>query len=81
MKDLMLTLADIMPIETMIESLGEDCKEFNLAPSEELKKKIIMGAHMLCLKEAIELGGGIDKFTKRMDALEKADKFFKPTLS
>ena len=81
MKELMYMLADIMPMETMIESLGEDCKEYNLIPSDELKSKIIMGAHMICLKEAIEKEGGLDNLTKRLGELEKADKIFKPSLS
>ena len=81
MKELMYLLADAMPMEAMIEALGEDCKEFNLIPSEDLKKKIILGAHMICLKEAIESEGGIENLTKRMGELKKADDFFKPSLS
>ena len=81
MKELMYMLADAMPMNAMIESLGEDCKEFNLIPSDELKQKIIMGAHMICLKEAIEKEGGIDKLTKRLGELERADNLLKPTLS
>jgi hypothetical protein len=81
MKELMYMLANAMPIETIIESLGEDCKEYNLIPSDELKQKITMGAHMICLKEAIEKEGGIDKLTKRMAELERADNLLKPSLS
>lgn len=81
MKELMMVMASVMPIETLIESLGDDCKEYSLIPSEDLKQKIIMGAHMVCLKEAIELSGGVEQFNSKLNDIQRADKFFKPSLS
>ena len=46
-----------------------------------LKQKILISAHMVCLKEAIELEGGVEQFNSRMDNIQRADKFFKPSLS
>lgn len=81
MKELMMIMANVMPMESLIETLGDDCKEYSLIPSEELKQKILIGAHMVCLKEAIELSGGVEQFNSKMDHIQRADKFFKPSLS
>lgn len=74
-------MANVMSMESLIETLGDDCKEYSLIPSEDLKQKIIMGAHMVCLKEAIELSGGVEQFNSKMDHIQRADKFFIPSLS
>lgn len=78
---LMIMLTEVMPFETMIESLADDCLTYKMAPTEELKSKIIMGAHMVCLKEAINQEGGVEALDKRIEDLKKADEFFKPNLS
>lgn len=75
----MYALAEAMPFEEMVLMMSRFCNEYKDNPSKDLHEKISMQAHMMCLKEAIELQGGVESLTKRLDDLEKADNFFKPS--
>lgn len=79
MKQLMYALAEAMSFEDMVLMMSKFCNEYKDDPSKDLHEKITMQAHMICLKEAIEMQGGIDNLTKRLDELQKADEFFKPS--
>ncbi len=75
-----MAVAEVMPLETMIGTILEDCKQYQLIPTEDLRQKIIMGAHMICLKEAMNQERGFENLSKRMEKLKKTDDFFKPSL-
>lgn len=79
-KNLMMALAEVMPFEAMVDNILEDCQEYKLVPTEDLRKKIIMNSHMICLKEAMDLEGGFENLSKRLKDLKKADDFFNPSL-
>lgn len=79
-KNLMMALAEVMPFEAMVDNILEDCQEYKLVPTEDLRKKIIMNSHMICLKEAMDLEGGFENLSKRLKDLKKANDFFKPSL-
>lgn len=79
MKQLMYALAEAMSFEDMVLMMSRFCNEYKDNPSNELQEKITMQAHMMCLKEAISLQGGVGNLAKRMEELEKADQFFKPS--
>ena len=81
MKELMMMVADIMPFETMVESMVQDCNEYKLVPTEDLKKKIVLGAHMICLKETMDQEGGFEALNKRLQTLKQADQLLNPNLS
>ena len=75
----MYALAEAMSFEEMVLMMSRFCDEYKDNPSKDLHEKITMQAHMICLKEAIQLQGGVESLTKRLDELEKADNFFKPS--
>lgn len=75
----MYLLADSMSFEDMVMLMSKFCNEYKDNPSDDLQEKITLQAHMMCLKEAIHLQGGIESLTKRLDELQKADEFFKPS--
>lgn len=79
-KNLMMALAEVMPFEEMVDNILEDCQEYKLVPTEDLRKKIIINSHMICLKEAMDLEGGFENLSKKLKHLKKADDFFKPSL-
>lgn len=79
MKDVSITLIEMIPFDIMVQILEKDCKKYLESPSEELKSKIIMGCNSIALKQACEKEGGSEKLIEKMDELERAQKFFTPS--
>jgi hypothetical protein len=77
MKDLMLLLADTLPLDLLLDKLESDIKEYKLTKSPEKLDFIQMNCIMISAKGAIDKAeGGLDEILRKQEELSLASKIF-----
>lgn len=77
MKDLMLIIAAMMPIEEMIESLKQSINDYESDNSDDNLKKIQMNCSLILAKKVTggDMEGAI-KACEKIDRMEQANELF-----
>lgn len=75
MNDLLIMMAEILPVDLILEQMEESLKEYKLTKSEDSKKALIIACMIFANKHVIEKVGSADKLMKDLDEIRDAVKF------
>lgn len=78
--DLALMIADMFPLEMMVEMLKESLKDYELDPSEENRQKLIGNCMMIATKQAVDAHGGLEQTMKHLDEIKTAKALYDKNL-
>ena len=82
MKDLMLLMADAMPLDMIIEIVEEKLQAVKENPTLDNKKHLMLPLMMITTKLGIEINGTtIEETIERMDNLKALDNLMTPNKS
>ena len=82
MKDLMLLMADAMPLDMIIEIVEEKLQAVKENPTLDNKKHLMLPLMMITTKLGIEINGTtIEETIERMDNLKALDDLMTPNKS
>jgi len=82
MKDLMLLMADAMPLDIIIEMVEEKLQAVKENPTLDNKKHLMLPLMMITTKLGIEINGTtIEETIERMDNLKALDDLMTPNKS
>ena len=82
MKDLMLLMADAMPLDIIIEMVEEKLQAVKENPTLDNKKHLMLPLMMITTKLGIEINGTtIEETIERMDNLKALDNLMTPNKS
>ena len=82
MKDLMLLMADAMPLDMIIEMVEEKLQAVKENPTLDNKKHLMLPLIMITTKLSIEINGTtIEETIERMDNLKALDDLMTPNKS
>jgi len=82
MKDLMLLMADAMPLDMIIEMVEEKLQAVKENPTLDNKKHLMLPLMMITTKLGIEINGTtIEETIERMDNLKALDDLMTPNKS